>query len=129
MDDRKKVSSLNLSQRWMFPLSSSHSLSSALFYFEIRPYLSEIPEMYWIVTFTVQILRIREQQEKNREKASREASKREESGSLTEDGKLYRCRSFYSIFYLKKSYFKLFSKFVFVNSVKQVSENFIETAL
>jgi len=54
--------------------------------------------MYSIVTITVQIKRIREQQEKNREKTAREASKRGESGSLTEDSKLYRCRSFNSIF-------------------------------
>ena len=45
--------------------------------------------MYSIVTFTVHILRIREQQEKNEEKTIRKASKRGESGSLTEDGKLY----------------------------------------
>ena len=130
MDDRKKVSSLNLSQKWMFPFFSYHSLSSAWFYVEIRPFLSEKSEMYTTVTFTVQILRIWEQQEKNGEKIAREASKRRESDSLTEDGKLYRCRSFNSIFYLQKSYFKLFSeKHLFVNSVKQVSANFIETAL
>ena len=54
--------------------------------------------MYSIVKITVQILRIWEQQEKNGEKTAREASKRRESNRLTEDGKLYRCRSFYSIF-------------------------------
>ena len=84
--------------------------------------------MWTIEQINIQIERIREQQEQNGEKAAREASKRGEGGSLTEDGKIYRCRSFYSIFYLKKSYFKLFSKFVFVNSVKQVSANFLETA-
>jgi hypothetical protein len=72
-----------------------------------------MPEMYSIETFIVQILRIRQQQEKNREKAAREASKRGESGSLTEDGKLYRCRSFNSIFYLQKSYFNFFLIFFF----------------
>ena len=107
MDDWKKVSSLNLSRRWRFPLLSPRSFSSAWFYFEIRPFLSDIPETCSTMPFTVQILRIREQQEKNREKTAREASKRGESGSLTEDGKLYRCRSFNSIFYLQKSYFKL----------------------
>jgi hypothetical protein len=57
--------------------------------------------------FTVQIFRIREQQEKNREKTAREASKRGESSSLTEDGKLYRSSSFNSIFLpLKNVYFK-----------------------
>jgi hypothetical protein len=64
--------------------------------------------MWTIVQNNLQIERIREQQEKNREKTAREASKRGESGSLTEDGKLYRCRSFYSIFYLQKSYFIFF---------------------
>jgi hypothetical protein len=67
-----------------------------------------MPEMWTIVQNNIQIERIREQQEKNREKTAREASKRGESGSLTEDGKLYRCRSFNSIFYLQKPYFKLF---------------------
>ena len=57
-----------------------------------------MPETCSAVPFTVQILRIREQQEKNWEKAAREASKRGESGSLTEDGNLYRSRSFKSIF-------------------------------
>ena len=88
--------------------------------------------MYSIVTITVQIERIREQQEKNREKTAREASKRGESGSLTEDGKLYHCRSFNSIFYLQKLYFKHFfseKNIFFVNSVKQVSANFLEAAL
>ena len=119
----KKVSSLNFSRRWRFPLLSPRSLSSAWFYFEIRPFLSEMPEMCSATPFTVQIKLIREQQEKNREKAAREASKIGESGSLTEDGKLYRCRSFNSIFYLlKKNIF-------FVNSVKQVSANFLEAAL
>ena len=69
-----------------------------------------MPEVRTIVQINIQIERMREQQEKNREKTAREASKRGESGSLTEDGKLYRC-------------------FFFVNSVKQVSANFIETAL
>ena len=82
----------------MFPLLSPRSLSSAWFYFEIRPFLSEMPETCSAAPFTVQILRIREQQEKNREKAAREASKRGESGSLTEDGKRYRCHFFNSIF-------------------------------
>ena len=84
------------------------------------------------VQINVQIERIREQQGKNREKTAREASKRGESGSLTEDGKLYRCRSFNSILYLQISYFKLFfmkKKYFFVYSVKQVSANFIEAAL
>ena len=87
--------------------------------------------MYSTVTFSVQILRIWVQQEKNREKTAREASKRGEIGSLTEDGKLYRCRSFNSIFYPQKSYFKHFffeKNICFVNSVKQVSANFLETA-
>ena len=86
----------------------------------------------WTVQINIQIERIREQQEKNREKTAREASKRGESGSLTEDGKLYRCRSFNSIFYLQKSYFKHFvfeKNIFFVNSVKQVSANFLETAM
>ena len=65
---------------------------------------------YWIVTINVQILRIWEQQEKNGEKTAREASKRRKSDSLTEDGKLYRCRSFNSIFYLQNSYFNFFLK-------------------
>ena len=108
MDDWKKASSLNLSRRWRFPLFPPRSLSSAWFYVEIRPFLSEMPETCSAAPFTVQILRIREQQEKNREKTAREASKRRESDSLTEDGKLYRCHSFNSIFYLQKSYFKLF---------------------
>ena len=116
----------------MFPLFSPRSLSSAWFYFEIRPFLSEMPEMYSTDTFIVQILRIREQQEKNRKKTAREASKREESGSLTEDGKLYRCRSFNSIFTSKNHTLNFFfwkkTNFI-VNSVKQVSANFIETAL
>jgi len=67
-----------------------------------------MPEVWTIVQINIQIERMREQQEKNREKTAREASKRGESGSLTEDGKLYRCHSFNSIFYLQKSYFKLF---------------------
>jgi hypothetical protein len=67
-----------------------------------------MPEVSTTVQINIQIERIREQQEKNREKTAREASKRGESGSLTEDGKLYRCHSFNSIFYLQKSYFKLF---------------------
>jgi hypothetical protein len=67
-----------------------------------------MPEMWTIEQNNIQIERIREQQEKNRENTAREAPKRGESGSLTEDGKLYRCRSFNSIFYLQKSYFKLF---------------------
>ena len=91
------------------PLLSPRSLSSARFYFKInRLFLSEMPEMYSTDTFSVQILRIWMQQEKNREKTAREASKRGESGSLTEIGKLYRCRSFNSIFYPQKSYLKLF---------------------
>ena len=57
-----------------------------------------MPEMASTVQINIQIERIREQQEKNREKTAREASKRGESGSLTEDGKLYRCRSFNSIY-------------------------------
>ena len=88
--------------------------------------------MYSIETFIVQIFRIWAQQEKKREKAAREASKRGESDSLTEDGKPYRCRSFNSIFYLQKSYFKLFfwkQIYFFVNSGKQVSANFLETAM
>ena len=108
MEDRKEVSSLNLSRRWMFPLCSPRSHSSAWFYVEIRPFLSEIPEVASTVQINIQIERIREQQEKNREKTAREASKRGESGSLTEDGKLYRCRSFNSIFYLQKLYFEHF---------------------
>ena len=60
-----------------------------------------MPEVWTIVQINIQIERMREQQEKNREKTAREASKRGESGSLTEDGKLYRCRSFNSIFYSK----------------------------
>ena len=55
-------------------------------------------EMVSTVQINLQIERIREQQEKNREKAAREVSKRGESDSLTENGKLYRCRSFNSIF-------------------------------
>ena len=108
MDDWKKVSSLNLSRRWMFPFFSPRSLSSAWFYFEIRSFLPEMPEVSTTVQINIQIERMREQQEKNREKTAREASKRGESGSLTEDGKLYRCRSFNSIFYLQKSYFNFF---------------------
>ena len=87
--------------------------------------------MWTIVQNNIQIERIREQQEKNGEKTAREASKRGESGSLTEDGKLYRCHSFNSIFYLQKSYFELFfwkKNIFFVNSVKQVSANFLEKA-
>ena len=57
----------------MFPLFSPRSLSSAWFYFEIRPFLSEMPEMYSIETFIVQILRIRQQQKRQAEKAAREA--------------------------------------------------------
>ena len=103
MEDRKEVSSLNLCRRWRFSILSPRSLSSAWFSFEIRPFLSEMPEMYSTDTFTVQNLRIREQQEKNREKAAREASKRGESDSLTTDGKLYRCRSFNDIFTSKNN--------------------------
>ena len=55
------------------------------------------------VQINIQIERIREQQEKNEEKTARDASKRGESGSLTEDGKPYRCRSFNSIFLPPKS--------------------------
>ena len=84
-----------------------------------------MPEMCSAAPFTVHISRIREQQEKNREKAAREASKIGESGSLTEDGKLYRCHSFNSIIFPQKKYFKRF----FVNSVKQFTANFLETAL
>ena len=51
-----------------------------------------MPEMYSTDTFSVQILRIGVQQKRQAEKAAREASKSGESGSLTEDGKLYRCR-------------------------------------
>ena len=60
-----------------------------------------MPEMYSTDTFSVHILRIWVQQEKNREKTAREASKRGERDSLTEDGKLYRCRSFNSIVFTK----------------------------
>ena len=70
----------------------------AWFYFEIRSSLSEMPEVSTTVQNNIQIERMREQQEKNWEKTAREGSKRGESGSLTEDGKLYRCRSFNSIF-------------------------------
>ena len=118
MDDRKKVSSLNLSQRWMFPLFSSHSLSSAWFYVEIPSFLSEMPEVWTIVEINLQIECIRDHKEKNGEKTAREASKRGESGSLTENGKLYRCRSFNSIFTSKIHFLKFFSEFFFVNSVK-----------
>ena len=62
-------------------LLSPRSHSSAWFNVEIRPFLSDISEMYSIVTITVQILRIREQQEKNREKTASEASKRRKSDS------------------------------------------------
>ena len=65
--------------------------------------------MYSTDTFIVQILRIREQQEKNREKAAREASKRGESDSLTEDGKPYRCHSFNSISTSKNHTLNFFS--------------------
>ena len=58
--------------------------------------------------FTVQIFRIWVQQEKNREKAAREASKRGESDSLTEDGKPYRCRSFNSSFLPQKNTLNFF---------------------
>jgi len=88
--------------------------------------------MWTIEQNNIQIERIRVQKEKNREKAAREASKKGEIDSLTEDGKPYRCRSFNSIFYLQKSYFKRFfsgKNIYFVNSVKQVSANFLETAL
>ena len=57
-----------------------------------------MPEVASTVQINIQIERIREQQEKYREKTAREASKRGESGSLTEDGKLNRCRSFNSNF-------------------------------
>ena len=98
MDDRKNLIPLNLGRRWMFPLLSPRSFSSASFYVEICPFLSEIPEIYSTDAFSVQIFRIWMQQEKNREKPAREASKRRESGSLTEDDKLYRSSSFNSIF-------------------------------
>ena len=84
------------------------------------------------VQINIQIERIREQKEKNREKAAREASKRGESGSLTEDGKLHRCHSFNSIFLPPKITLKTFfmKKYIFfVNSVKQVSANFLEMAM
>ena len=55
-------------------------------------------EMASTVQINIQIERIREQEEKNRKKTAREASKRGESGSLTEDDKLYRSSSFNSIF-------------------------------
>ena len=62
------------------------------------------------VQINIQIKRKREQQEKNREKTAREASKRDESDSLTEDGKLYRCRSFNSIFTSKNHTLNFFSE-------------------
>ena len=61
-----------------------------------------MPEVASIVQINIQVERIPEQQETNREKTAREASKRGESNSLTEDGKLYRFRSFNFIFYLQK---------------------------
>ena len=87
--------------------------------------------MWTIEQNNIQIERIREQQEKNREKAAREASKRGESDSLTDDGKICRCRSFNSIFTSKNHTLNFFLKKIFfsVNSVKQVSANFLETAL
>ena len=86
MDDRKEVSSLNSCRSWRFSLFSPHSLSSACFYFEIRFFLSKILEVSTTVQINIQIERIREQQEKNEEKTAREASKRGEIDSLTEDG-------------------------------------------
>ena len=53
-----------------------------------------MPEMYSTVTFNTSIIRIREQKKKVAKKTASEASKRGETGSLTEDGKLYRCHSF-----------------------------------
>jgi len=52
--------------------------------------------MWTIVQINIQIERMREQQEKHREKTARKTLKRGEGGSLTEDGKLYRCFSFKS---------------------------------
>ena len=74
-----------------------------------------MPEAASTVQINIQIERIREQQEKNEGKTARKASKKGESGSLTEDGKLYRCRSLNSIFYLQKSYYNFFSekKYIF----------------
>ena len=89
-----------------------------------------MPEAASTVQINIQIERMREQQEKDREKTAREASKRGESASLTEDGKLYRCRSFNSIFTSKNHTLNFFlKKIFFVNSAKQVSVNFIEAAL
>ena len=56
-------------------LLSPRSHSSAWFYVEIRPFLSEMPEMCSAVSFSVQIKRIREQQKRQAEKAAREAKK------------------------------------------------------
>ena len=90
-----------------------------------------MPEVSTTVKVNIQTLRIWVQQEENREKTVREASKRRESDSLTEDGKLYRCRSFNSIFTSKIHTLNCFSEknIFFVNSVKQVSANFLEAAL
>ena len=50
------------------PLLSPRSLSSACFFFEIRPFLSEIPEIASTIQINIQIECIREQQEQNRER-------------------------------------------------------------
>ena len=47
-----------------------------LIYFEIRPFSSKIPEMWTIEQNNIQIDRIREQQEKNREKDSQRGYKK-----------------------------------------------------
>ena len=80
--------------------------------------------MWTIEQNNIQIERIREQQEKNGEKTAREASKRGESGSLTEDGKLYRRSSFNSIFTSKTHALSLN-----LFSEKKVSANSLQTAL
>ena len=72
-----------------------------------------MPEAASTVQINIQIERIPEQQEKNRKKTAREASRRGESGSLTEHGKLYRCLSFEPFFLVKNHTFNLFFEKVF----------------
>ena len=59
----------------MFSLLSPRSHSSAWFYVEIRPFLSEMPEMWTIVQNNIQIERIRVRKLRQAEKAAREAKK------------------------------------------------------
>ena len=82
------------------------------------------------VQINIQIERMREQQEKNREKKAREASK---EGKLAASLRMVSSivAALLTPYFTSKNHTLIFflKKIFFVNSVKQVSANFLETAL